>query len=74
MKHQLLPSLKLEGITRQTYRPDVYDIDTNKLFEYYRKIALEMELDKKKTKLIGAYLKNNKWKIKAQMVTYRPAS
>ena len=39
---QLLPSLKQEEITRQAYRPDVYDIDTNKLFEYYRKIALSL--------------------------------
>ena len=63
---QLLPSLKQGGITRQAYRPDVYDIDTNKLFEYYRKIALENGAQiRKKTKLISAYLQNNKWKIKS---------
>ena len=63
---QLLPSLKQEGITRQAYRPDVYDIDTNKLFEYYRKIALENGAQiRKQTKLISAYLQNNKWKIKS---------
>ena len=64
---QLLPALKQEGITRQAYRPDVYDIDTNKLFQYYRKIALENGAQiRKKTKLISAYLQNNKWQIKRQ--------
>ena len=59
-------SLKQEVITRQAYRPDVYDIDTDKLFEYYRKIALENGAQiRKKTKLISAYLQNNKWKIKS---------
>ena len=63
---QLLPALNQEGFTRQAYRPDVYDIDTNKLFEYYRKIALENGAEiRKKTKLINAYLKNNKWEIKS---------
>ncbi len=63
---KLIPTLNGKIITRQAYRPDVYDIDTNKLFEYYRKIALQNgALIRKKTKLISAYLKNNKWKIKS---------
>ena len=63
---KLIPALKLESITRQAYRPDVYDIDTNKLYEYYRKIALENGAQiRKKTKLKSAYQKNKKWEIES---------
>ena len=63
---KLIPALKRESITRQAYRPDVYDIDTNKLYEYYRKIALENGAQiRKKTKLKSAYQKNKKWEIES---------
>ena len=63
---QLIPALKKEGITRQAYRPDVYDIDTNKLYEYYRKSAVENGAQiRKKTKLIAAYKKDKKWAIES---------
>ena len=39
--NRYIPILNREVITRQAYRPDVYDIDTNKLHDYYRKGALE---------------------------------
>ena len=63
---QLIPVLNGEGITRQAYRPDVYDIDTNKLYEYYRKSALEHGAQiRKKTKLIAAYQKDKKWAVES---------
>ena len=63
---KLVPALNKENITRQAYRPDVYDIDTNKLYEYYRKSALEHGAQiRKKTKLKTAYLKNKKWEIES---------
>ena len=63
---KFIPALNRENITRQAYRPDVYDIDTNKLYEYYRKIALENGAQiRKKTKLKSAYQKNKKWEIKS---------
>ena len=63
---KFIPALNKENITRQAYRPDVYDIDTNKLYEYYRKSALEHGAQiRKKTKLKTAYLKNKKWEIES---------
>ena len=63
---QLIPALNKEVIIRQAYRPDVYDIDTNKLYEYYRKSALENGAQiRKKTKLIAAYKKDKKWAIES---------
>ena len=60
-----IPVLNRESITRQAYRPDVYDIDTHKLYEHYRKSALENGAQiRKKTKLKSAYQKNKKWEIK----------
>ena len=61
-----IPVLNRESITRQAYRPDVYDIDTHKLYEHYRKSALENGAQiRKKTKLKSAYQKNKKWEIKS---------
>ena len=63
---KFIPALNRESITRQAYRPDVYDIDTNKLYEYYRKSALENGAQiRKKTKLKSAYQKNKKWEIES---------
>ena len=63
---KLVPALNKEGITRQAYRPDVYDIDTNKLYDYYRQSALEHGAQiRKKTKLIAANKKNKKWAIES---------
>ena len=61
-----IPVLNRESITRQAYRPDVYDIDTHKLYEHYRKSALKHGAQiRKKTKLKAAYQKNKKWEIKS---------
>ena len=63
---KFIPALNKESITRQAYRPDVYDIDTNRLYEYYRKSAIENGAQiRKKTKLIAAYKKDKKWAIES---------
>jgi len=64
--YKLIPALNGKSITRQAYRPDVYDIDTHKLYEYYRTSALKHGAQiRKKTKLKTAYLKNKKWEIQS---------